>query len=442
MSTTSALPDAVELSDGDTQLQRRRVAIAAFLGTTVEYYDFTLYGLLGPAVFGVLFFPQSDPMVATLLILGIYAVGFIGRPLGGIFFSHYGDRIGRKPMMVITMTVMGLASTAMGLLPTYASVGILAPSLLIALRVFQGFALGGETAGAPVLSTEVAAEGRRGFFVSLVMSGTFFAWILAVGASTAIAWLPTDAMQSWGWRVPFLCSLLLVGVGIYMRLKVAESEVFTRAIRAKAPARVPFFELLRTALRPTLIVLFAAMAESASGFFFLVFGYTYALRNLHIAPFVMLEAMLIGNTIALLLTPVAGMLSDRIGRRATLSSSYILSGLYTAFLFFPLLSSGNQTLQMLAMILPVAICNPLSIGVAGTFYPEQFSDARLRYSGVGFARGLGTSLGGGLMPIISASLVAMTGGSVLGPILWFDLICLGAVIAIFIARETSRDSLA
>lgn len=440
MSTASTLQSQAELSQ--IQLQRRRVAISAFLGTTVEYYDFTLYGLLGPAVFGTLFFPQSDPMVATLLILAIYGVGFFGRPLGGIFFAHYGDKIGRKPMMVISMTVMGLASTAMGLLPTYASVGILAPSLLLALRIIQGFALGGETAGAPVLATEVAAHGRRGLFVSLVNSGIFFAWILAVGASAIISWLAPQDMLAWGWRIPFLCSLLLVGVGIYMRLKVEESHVFTRAIRQKPPAKIPFFELLRTARRPTLIVLVAAMAESASGFFFLVFGYTYALRNLHIAPSVLLEAMLIGNIIALLLTPLAGVLSDRIGRRVTLASSYVLAGLYVAFAFFPLLSSGNQTLVMLAMIIPVAICNPLSIGVIGTFYSEQFPDARLRYSGVGFSRGLGTTLGGGLMPIISASLVALTGGSVLGPILWFGLICLGAVIAIAVARETSHEVLA
>jgi MFS family permease len=170
-----------------TDVQRRRVGWSAFLGTTIEYYDFTLYGLMGPIVFGKLFFPQSDPSTALIAVLAIYAVGFFGRPLGGLVFSHYGDRLGRKPMMIISMSIMGLASTLMGLLPSYASIGVWAPALLLALRVIQGFALGGESAGANVLSTEVAPYGRRGFFTSLVTSGIFVAWLLAVGASTLVS---------------------------------------------------------------------------------------------------------------------------------------------------------------------------------------------------------------------------------------------------------------
>jgi MFS family permease len=181
-----AFATSLPASSGDTtDLQRRRVGWSAFLGTTIEYYDFTLYGLMGPIVFGKLFFPQSDPSTALIAVLAIYAVGFFGRPVGGFVFSHYGDRLGRKPMMIISMTVMGLASTAMGLLPSYASIGVWAPILLLALRIVQGFALGGESAGANVLSTEVAPDGHRGFFTSLVTSGIFVAWLFAVGASTA-----------------------------------------------------------------------------------------------------------------------------------------------------------------------------------------------------------------------------------------------------------------
>jgi MFS family permease len=438
--TTEAL--AVATFDADsTSLQRRRVGWSAFLGTVIEYYDFTLYGLLGPVVFDKIFFPHTDPMVGTLVVLSVYAVGFIGRPLGGLFFSHYGDRIGRKPMMVAAMTVMGLASTAMGLLPTYQSVGFVAPVLLVVLRIVQGFALGGESAGANVLSTEVGPDGRRGHYVSMVTSGIFLAWILALCASTAVSLLAPDQLLAWGWRLPFIASLLLVAVAIWMRLKIEESAVFVKAIRAKPPARVPFLELLHNARRPTLIVLFAAMAESTTGFYYLVFGFTYALRTLHIPVTTLLTAMLIANIMALILAPVFGSLSDRFGRRVILSAAYAFSAVYAAFLFFPLLESGSTPLIYLAMILPIGIGSPWAIGVIGSFYPEQFADARLRYSGVGFGRGLGTTLGGGLMPLVAASLMAATNGSQIGPIVWFTIICIGAIIAILLARETKDEQL-
>jgi MFS family permease len=421
--------------------QRRRVGWSAFLGTVIEYYDFTLYGLLGPVVFDKIFFPKTDPMVATLVVLSVYAVGFVGRPLGGLFFAHYGDKIGRKPMMVAAMTVMGLASTAMGLLPSYASVGFAAPALLILLRVVQGFALGGESAGANVLSTEVGPEGRRGFYVSLVTSGIFLAWILALGASSAVSLLSPDDLLAWGWRLPFIASFLLVAVAIWMRLKIEESAVFMKAVQANPPAKVPFLELMRVAKKPTFIVLFAAMAESSSGFFFLVFGFTYALRTLHIPVTNLLTAMLIANIMALILAPVFGSLSDRYGRRTILAAAYVYNGIFTAFFFFPMLQSGNTLLIYLAMILPIGIGSPWAIGVIGSFYSEQFTDARLRYSGVGFGRGLGTSLGGGLMPLVAASLMALTNGSTIGPILWFDMVCIGAITAILIARETNSEKL-
>jgi MFS family permease len=438
--TTEALT-AVAIDSDAMSTQRRRVGWSAFLGTVIEYYDFTLYGLLGPVVFDKIFFPKTDPMVGTLVVLSVYAVGFIGRPLCGLFFAHYCDKIGRKPMMVAAMTVMGLASTAMGLLPSYQSVGFLAPVLLVMLRIVQGFALGGESAGANVLSTEVGPQGRRGYYVSLVTSGIFLAWILALSASTAVSLLSPEDLLAWGWRLPFIASLLLVAVAIWMRLKIEESAVFVKAIRANPPARVPFLELMRTAKKQTFIVLFAAMAESTTGFFYLVFGFTYALRTLHIPVTTLLTAMLIANIMALILAPLFGTLSDRFGRRRILSAAYAYSAVFTAFFFFPMLQSGNTVLIYLAMILPIGIGSPWAIGVIGSFYSEQFADARLRYSGVGFGRGLGTSLGGGLMPLVAASLMALTNGSTIGPIVWFCTICIGAVIAISVARETKDEQL-
>jgi MFS family permease len=428
-------------SEDTTDLQRRRVGWSAFLGTTIEYYDFTLYGLMGPIVFGKLFFPQSDPSTALIAVLAIYAVGFFGRPFGGLVFSHYGDRIGRKPMMIISMSVMGVASTAMGLLPSYASIGVWAPVLLLVLRTVQGFALGGESAGANVLSTEVAPYGRRGFFTSLVTSGIFVAWLCAVAASTAVSYLAPDDLLAWGWRLPFLASFVLVLIGLWMRIKIEESAVFVKAVNRKAPATVPFVELLRTSWKQLVIVVLAAMAESSSGFFFLVFGFSYAVAQLKIPPATLLQSLLIGNTLGLILAPVFGALSDRIGRRTVLSAAYIIAAIYTATLFFPMLESGNTLLIYLAMILPVAIVSPLSLGVIGSFYSEQFSDARLRYSGVGVGRGLGTTLGGGLMPVIATGLMALTGGSRIGPIVWFGTICIAGTVAILLAHETKDEKL-
>lgn len=421
--------------------QRRRVGWSAFLGTAIEYYDFTLYGIFGPIYFTKLFFPLSDPDVAIIAVLAVYAAGFLARPLGGIVFSHFGDRIGRKPVMIISMTTMGIASTSIGLLPTYQTLGIWAPLLLVTLRIVQGFALGGESAGANVFATEVGRHGQRGFFSSLTTTGIFAAWIVALVASQLVNLLPPEQAIAWGWRVPFLFSLALVILGIWMRLRIEESAVFLASIRRKRPARVPFLEVLKLARKETLIVILAGAAESANGFFFLVFGFTYALRNLHIPLGTLLMALLIGNLMSMAIAPLSGMLCDRVGRRLVLGGTYFVSALYVATFYFPLLKSGNTVLIYLAMIFPVGLLAPLTMGVIASFYSEQFKDARLRYSGVGFGRGLGTSLGGGLMPLIATSLMNATGGSVIGPIAWFGTVMLSAVVSIMIARETKDDTL-
>ena len=447
MTATTVVNDEPDrsLSDAEAALadsrQRLRVGWSAFLGTAIEYYDFTLYGIFGPIYFSKLFFPLSDPGVAIISVLAVYAAGFLARPIGGIVFSHFGDRLGRKPVMIISMATMGLASTAIGLLPTYHMVGIWAPLLLVTLRIVQGFALGGESAGANVLATEVGRQGQRGFFSSLTTNGIFAAWIVALIASQLVNLLPPERALAWGWRVPFLFSFALVLLGLWMRLKIEESAVFLAAVRQKRPARVPFLEVLKLARKEMLIVIFAGAAESSNGFFFLVFGFTYALTKLHIPVGTLLMALLIGNLMSLPITPLAGMLCDRAGRRLVLGGTYLVSALYVATLFFPLLKSGNTALIYLAMIFPVGLLAPLTMGVIATFYSEQFKDARLRYSGVGFGRGLGTSLGGGLMPLIATSLMSITGGSVIGPIAWFAAVMIGAVISIAIARETKDDLL-
>lgn len=423
------------------QSQRRRVIGAAFLGTTIEFYDFTLYGLMGPIVFGELFFPKSDPTTALIAVLSIYAVGFFGRPLGGLVFSHFGDRFGRKPMMILSMGVMGIASTLMGLLPTYDTLGVWAAVLLLALRTVQGFALGGESAGANVLSVEVAPHGRRGFMSSLVTTGIFAGWILAIVASTLVSYLSRPDMLAWGWRLPFLASFLLVITGIWMRFKTEESSVFVNAVSSKGVAKIPVVELFRSYRKPLAIVAAVSVAESATGFFFLVFGYSYAVSKLHVAPPVILQSMLAANIIGILFVPMVGKFSDRMGRRVAFLIYFISGLIFTAFAFFPMLASGNTALIYAALIIPIGLLSPFLMGVSGSFHSEQFTDARVRYTGVGVGRGLGTALGAGLTPVISTSLMAMTNGTSVGPIWWYSFCSALGIFAVCLARETKDEKL-
>ncbi|MGO4666176.1 MFS transporter [Bosea sp. 2RAB26] len=413
---------------------RTKVALSCFLGSAIEWYDFMLYGFLAPLVFDKLFFPHADPVAGMIAVLGIFAVGFVARPLGGLFFGHFGDRLGRKPVMAATLILMGLSTTAIGLLPTYDSIGIWAAGFLLALRFLQGFALGGESTGAPVLMLESAPEGKRGVFASIAQSGNFAGVVIATLVVSFAAALPSDVLLTWGWRVPFLLSIVLVGLGFYVRLKVEESPVF-EATRTP-PARVPLLQVLDNYKRPALIVFCCALAESGVFYLTSIFGLSYGVKTLGIDQATLLRGVLLGNVIAIAMVPLFGALSDRIGRRLVLGTGFVLAGLYVAFLFFPLLQTRDTLLVVLAMAIPGALIQPMHIGVTSSFYPELFPDTRVRFSGVSLGRQFGTIFGGGAMPVIAASLLAWSGGSLLPILMYFSLVSVIAIGAVMAAEET------
>ena len=419
----------------------RRMLVSCFLGTTIEWYDFLVYGFLAPLAFNALFFPSLSPLAGTIAAFGVFAVGFAARPLGGVFFAHFGDRVGRKPIMVSTLILMGASTTLMGLTPTFAQIGIVAPVVLVALRFLQGFSLGGESAAGPLLAMESAPGNTRGYFAALVSSGAAAGTVLGALAVFAVGALAREQLLSWGWRLPFLLSAPIFAISFYVRMKVEESPLFKRAVQRAAPERVPLLAVLERCKVATLQVLLCAMAESSTFYFTSVFGLSYGIQTLKLSNSLLLSGVAIGNAIGIITNPVFGALSDRIGRRPLLGASYFLAALYVLFLFFPMLRTGDPAIVILAMAIPGAILQPLSLAVSGSFYPERFADAKLRLSGVSLGRQLGTILGGGLMPMIAASILAWSGGSLTWVLAYFVLICGLAVSAVISANETAKMNL-
>jgi MFS transporter, MHS family, shikimate and dehydroshikimate transport protein len=415
----------------------RRMLVSCLLGTTLEWYDFLVYGFLVPLAFNRLFFPTLSPVAGTIANFGVFAVGFAARPLGGVFFAHFGDRLGRKPIMVSTLVLMGASTTAIGLIPTYEQIGLAAPIILVVLRFLQGFSLGGESAAGPLLAMESAPGNSRGLFAAVVSAGAAAGTVLGALAAFAVGALPPEQMLSWGWRVPFVASALIFAISFYVRMKVEESPAFQRALEHRAPERVPLLGVLQRWKKATAQVLFCAMAESSTFYFTSVFGLSYGIQTLKLSNGLLLSGVVIGNAIGIVTNPLFGAMSDRIGRRPLLGASYTLAAAYVLLLFFPLLRSGTPALVVLAMAIPGALLQPMSLAVSGSFYPERFSDPRVRLSGVSLGRQLGTILGGGLMPTIAASLLVLSGGALTWVLAYFGLICALAVAAVVSSRETS-----
>jgi MFS family permease len=429
----------LEPASADVALQRRRILASGTIGTTIEYFDFLLYGLITPTVFAPLFFPTGNDLTSTISALGTYAVGYGARPLGGMVFGHFGDRIGRKPMMYVTLLMMGIATTAIGLLPTYEAVGILAPALLVLLRFVQGFALGGETAGAVILAIENAPHGKRGGYAGVIQIGAALGSVFAALAAGQVARMDKDAMLSWGWRVPFLLSAVLVIVGIYIRMRIDESPVFKQALAAGRPEKAPLLAALKGEPKPCLTVFLTTMTETSMLQLFTVYILTYGAAELDLSSSVMLNGILYGNIVGIAANPLFGRLSDYVGRRPMIIGSIIIGALYAAFVFFPLLETHNAAIVTLAIAIPPAIIQTLIFSVEGSFYAEQFRSARMRFSGLGFSRQLGGVVGG-LFPLIATALVAETDSiwSVIGYYVLLSAISLGAVVA---ARETRLERL-
>ncbi|MCE0764447.1 MHS family MFS transporter [Pseudonocardia kujensis] len=391
-----------------------KVVAASMLGTTVEWYDFFLYGVAAAIVLPHVFFPAADPVAGTLLSFGTFAIGFVARPLGGLVFGHYGDRLGRKKLLVVSLLMMGLSTFAIGLLPGYATIGVAAPALLVLLRLIQGFALGGEWGGAVLIVSEHGDARRRGFWASWPQAGAPAGQLLANGLLALLAVVQSEeAFDVWGWRIPFLLSAVLVLIGLYVRLSVEESPVFREA-QAKAAERAaegrattpPIVEVLRRYPREVLTAMGARFAENVSYYIFTIVVSTYMKERFGLPSSFVLGAVLIGAAVHVVTIPLWGLVSDRIGRRPVYLLGAVGVGVW-AFVFFALLDTQSFGLTVLAVVGGLVFHGAM-YGPQAAFLSELFGTG-VRYSGVSIGYQLASVAAGGLAPLISVALLASFG---------------------------------
>ncbi|MYX37196.1 MULTISPECIES: MFS transporter [Streptomycetaceae] len=423
----------------------RRIVAASLIGTTIEWYDFFLYGSAAALVFNKLFFPNEEPLVGTLLSFLTYAVGFAARPVGALVFGHYGDRLGRKRLLVLSLLLMGGATFCIGLLPTFGTIGVAAPVLLTMLRLVQGFALGGEWGGAVLLVSEHGDANRRGFWASWPQTGAPAGQLLATGVLSALtALLSDDAFTSWGWRIPFLLSGVLVMVGLWIRLSVDESPVFKAAL-AKAEARkaeesaierLPLVSVLRDHWRDVLVAMGARMAENISYYVITAFVLVYSVEHAALGKQTALNAVLIASAVHFAVIPAWGALSDRVGRRPVYLLGAAGVGLW-AFPFFALIDTRSFPALLLAVTGGLVLHGAMYAPQAA-FFSEMFA-TRMRYSGASIGAQFASVAAGAPAPLIATALLTAYDSSV--PIsLYVIAAALLTLVAVGVAKETrGRD---
>jgi MFS transporter, MHS family, shikimate and dehydroshikimate transport protein len=424
---------------GDTQ-SLRQVALASFIGTTIEWYDFFLYGTAAALVFNELFFPEAEPTVGTLAAFGTFAVGFLARPVGGLVFGHYGDRVGRKAMLVISLLIMGLATAAIGILPTYGSIGMAAPIALVLLRMLQGIGVGGEWGGAVLMSVEHAPTGRRGLFGSFPQMGVPAGLLLSTVMFAVMQAATSEAaFLSWGWRVPFLVSIVLVGVGLFIRMKIVESPAFQAVKDDKEESNKPIVDVVKEHPRNVLIAMGMRVGENAVFYIFTVFVLSYAEETLKLGKSTMLTGLAIAAAIGLFTVPLWGWMSDRVGRKPVYLTGAAFSVLFP-FAFFALVDTKETVFIYAAMILGINIGHDMMYGPQAAYFSELFG-TRVRYSGASIGYQLASVFGGGFAPLIAASLLAANNDSPTLVALYMVGISLITLVATLVAPETYRDEI-
>jgi metabolite-proton symporter len=420
-----------------------RVVTASAAGMTLEAYDFLLYGSAAALVFNHLFFPSEDPLVGTMLAFLSYALGFFARPLGGIVFGHFGDRIGRKPLLIVSLLLMGGATVAIGLLPTYAAIGAWAAVLLCTLRLVQGFALGGEWGGAMLLVAERVPGRRRGTWTAIAEAGIPLGNLLATGVLALLAAVQDDAtFLAWGWRVPFLLSAVLLVVGFWVRQRVEDAPLFhearAAAERAEQPRAVPALQVLRRYPRQVLIAAAARLTENITYYVVTAFVIVYLVEHNGGNKALVLSALVVANLVQIAATPLFGALSDRIGRRPVLLIGALGTAAWT-FAFFPLLDAGSALLVTVAMVGGLVFHSAL-YGPQAAFFAEQF-DTDVRYSGMSLAAQLPTLIGGSIAPFVATALLAVFGSGTAVAV-YVAIAAAITTVAVALARETYRRDLA
>ncbi|MFT8247230.1 MFS transporter [Roseomonas sp. BN140053] len=416
----------------------QRVAVACLIGTTIEWYDFFIYGTAAALIFNTQFFPQGSSTLAAMAAFGTFAVGFVARPVGAAVMGHYGDKIGRKAMLVLSLLTMGVATVLIGILPTYAQIGVLAPVLLVLLRLLQGFGVGGEWGGAILMAVEHAPASRRGFYGGFPQMGVAAGLILANLAFLLVTLVLSDeAFASYGWRIPFIISAVLVVLGLYVRATVSESPVFA-AMKSKGhEQRMPIIEVFRRSPRQVLLGGMACLAQNGMGYVVLVFMLSYGTTRLGLPRSTMLAIIIAANVLELAATLYFAKLSDRLGRR-TVFLGGTGCGVIVGALFFTVVDTGSAA-AVLAAVVAARLCIAAMYGPLAAMLCEMF-DTDIRFSGISISYQLGSIVGGALAPFIASLLLAGTGTS-LSVSAYMAALCLISFFSVLAIRETRAVSL-
>lgn len=417
----------------------RRVLVASLVGSTIEWFDYFLYGTVAALVFNQLFFVTEDPAFGTLYAFAAFALAFLIRPFGGIIFSHIGDRIGRKRTLVLTLSLMGLATFLMGVLPTYQAIGIWAPILLILLRLVQGLGLGGEWGGALLLAVEYAPKEKRGLFGSIPQMGVTLGMLMGTLALSVMTLLPDDAFLTWGWRVPFILSALLVVFGLWIRKGIDETPSFKKTQEKGEVAKLPIADTLRYHWREVLIAIGAKVVETAPFYIFGTFIVSYATQNLNFSETNALMAVTIGTVITTIMMPIMGSLSDRVGRKPLYVTGTILMGLY-AFPYFWLIHQGSVALLFIATVIGLGIIWAPITAVLGTMFSEIFS-AKVRYTGISLGYQIGAALAGGTAPLVATALLIRFNNSYVPVALYIIFTAIISLIAVIAVKDKRAKDL-
>jgi MFS transporter, MHS family, shikimate and dehydroshikimate transport protein len=438
MSVLTTMVDAAPKNYGAKNASMASVVFAGSIGTIIEWYDFLIYGTAAALVFNTLFFPNVDPLTGTLASLGTYAVGFFARPIGGVLFGHFGDRVGRKAMLMITMLVMALGTFAVGLLPTYHQIGIWAPILLVTLRIIQGIGLGGEWGGASLMVLEHAPADRRGFFGSLVQVGFPLGLVTSSGAFMLATTMPESSFMAWGWRVPFLLSIVLLAVGWFVRTRVPETPLFEDIKRRGDVVRSPFFEAIVRNPRSFLVAIGLKISEVSWVYILTIFAVMYGTTKLGLSKQLLLNAIVIAALVEVITIPLFGWLSDIYGRRALYFAGTLFTVLF-AFPLFWLIDTKDPATIVLTVVAALSFGHGTMFGLQSAYFPELFG-TRMRYTGASFGFQLSAAIGGGLTPLIAASLAGYMGGTS-GVSLMLIMLAAITFVATLCAPETKDQSL-
>lgn len=417
----------------------KKVLVASLVGSSIEWFDYFLYGTVAALVFNTAFFHSDDPTVGLMLAYASFALSFFIRPLGGVIFSHIGDKIGRKKTLVLTLSLMGGATVLMGFLPTYDQIGVIAPILLILLRLIQGIGLGGEWGGALLLAVEYAPKEKRGLFGSIPQMGVTVGLLLGTLALSLMTLLPEAAFMSWGWRVPFILSAFLVIFGLWIRKGIEETPSFKKVQEKGEVAKIPFIETMRTHWKEVLIAVGAKVVETAPFYIFGTFIVSYATSQLGFSRTATLNAVTIATIVTTILIPIMGRQSDKVGRKKLYVGGTILMMLY-AFPYFWLLHQGSVALLIVATILGLGIIWAPITAVLGTMFSEIFK-SNVRYTGITLGYQIGAAVAGGTAPLVATALLATFNDSYVPVALYIILTAAISLIAVATVRDRKNEAL-